>query len=82
MLFFLIGLVLGRWWWVATPLVLTVPIVLWLATYELTDAEPYGDGPIENTAFWVVAGAVTVAGGLMGIGVHRLLRLAARSARH
>lgn len=73
-LFFLVGLTLGRWWWIVTPLVLTLPIVLWLATYELSDGALYGDGPIESTTFWVIDGVLTAAAGLAGVGANRILR--------
>ena len=73
MLFLIGGLVLGRWWSIAVPLVLALSIITWLVVYEVTDAELYGDGPIEGAAFWIVAAVVSAVAGLTGVAVHQLL---------
>ncbi len=81
--FFVLGLLLGRWWWIATPLVLTLPIVVWFALHDLTDGELYGDGPIESTTFWVIGAVASSVGGLAGVGLHQLaLRVSRGIRRH
>ena len=70
--FFVFGLLLGRWWSVATPLALTLPAAVWLAVHELTDAELFGDAPITATSFWIVTALLSVGTGLLGIAVHQL----------
>jgi hypothetical protein len=79
--FVLGGLLLGRWWWIACPLALTLPIVTWFALYDLTDRDLYGDGPIDNSAFWISAALVSIAAGLAGVGLHHLLRLVLSRSR-
>ena len=78
-LFLIGGLILGRWWWIAVPLALTVPIITWLVVYDATDAELYGDGPIEDTAVWIAAAIVSAVAGLAGVALHQLLLRLARS---
>ena len=80
-LFLLGGILLGRWWWIATPLALTLPIVTWLALYEVTDGALYGDGPIDGTTFWILAAAVSAAAALAGIGLHQAAILLARRGK-
>jgi hypothetical protein len=59
------------WWWIATPLVITLPIVVWFALDDLTDGELYGDGSLESTTFWVVGAVASAVAGLAGVGLHQ-----------
>ena len=79
-LFLIGGLILGRWSWIAVPLALTLPIITWLVVYDATDAALYGDGPIEGTAFWIVAAIVSAVAGLAGVALHQLLLRLVRRA--